>query len=244
MISQTQQTDRFIGGIGLTHLRVYDMRPAPDGQMSGCAHIHGITDEGYYVIGGSGSLELHDSESGFRTVPLAKGRYVQFTPGTIHRTVSQDSLEILVIMGNAGMAEHGDARIYFGRAVDEDRGEYARLTSLAEERGLEGALERRDASVAAYSELIRLWEHDRPAYREEIERFLKVHLQNLAGRRDQLTEIVDGSLGHWHNEATRRIAALDTGGNPARSCSADQKSGSPVFGMCGILNKIQNLNAV
>lgn len=243
MIDRTQ-AGRFIGGIGLTHLRVFDTRPAPDGQMSGCAHIHGVTDEGYYVIGGSGRLELHDIDNGFRNVPLTKGRYVQFTPGTLHRTVSEDSLEILVIMGNAGMAEHGDARIYFGQAVDEDRVEYARLTNLARERGLEGALERRDVSVAAYSELVRLWEHDRQAYGNEIGRFLAVHLQELARGSDQLTEIVDSSLGHWHRVTTDRVAALETGIDPAQSFSADQQSGGPKFGMCGILHQIQDFNAV
>lgn len=234
----------FVGGVGLTHLRVYDARPAPDGRMCGCAHIHGITDEGYYVIGGSGTLELHDADKGFRAVPLVKGRYVQFSPGTLHRTLSEGSLEVLVIMGNAGLAERGDARIYFGRAVDEDRGEYARLVGLPEERGLEGALERRDASIAAYSELLRLWERDRRAYGKELERFLDVHRRELAGNAESLGEAVDSGPGHWSHIALRRIEALEIESEPARSGATDQQRGGPKFGMCGILHQIRGLDPV
>lgn len=243
MTEQTQ-TAEFVGGVGLTHLCVYDERPAPDGLMSGCAHIHGITDEGYYVIGGSGTLELHDVDNGFRAIPLVKGGYVQFTPGTLHRTVSENALEVLVIMGNAGLAEHGDARIYFGQAVDEDHAEYARLANLPKERGLEGALERRDASVAAYSELLRLWESDRGSYRQEIDRFLAVHRRELAKRGDQLSEVVDDGLDHWRRIVLRRIETLETGSGPARSGATDQQRGGPKFGMCGILHQIHGLDPV
>lgn len=243
-MSAAAQDDAFIGGIGLTHLRVYDMRPAPDGRMSGCAHVHGLTDEGYYVIGGSGTLELHDPENGFRTVPLTKGRYVQFTPGTVHRTLSEDALEVLVIMGNAGLTEHGDARIYFGQAVDEDRAEYARLTGLPGQRGLEGALERRDASVAAYGELVSLWERDRQAYRAEIERFQTVHLRELAGKSAALADVVEAGLGHWMHVMARRIEALDGDAGPARSHTTDQQSGGPVYGMCGVLHQMRGLDEV
>ncbi len=62
--------DDLIGGIGLTHLTVYDQRPAPDGRMSGSPHVHAVTDEGYYVISGKGAVELHDLTNGFRTVDL------------------------------------------------------------------------------------------------------------------------------------------------------------------------------
>src|SRR5512137_1206054 len=68
------QTEGLISGIGLTHLTVYDQRPAPDGRMSGSPHVHAVTDEGYYVMSGSGRVELHDLANGFRSVELAPGR--------------------------------------------------------------------------------------------------------------------------------------------------------------------------
>jgi mannose-6-phosphate isomerase-like protein (cupin superfamily) len=163
-----------VGGIGLTELTVYDERPAPDGLMSGSPHVHALTDEAYYVLGGRGRVELHDLASGFRSVDLRPGRYVQFPPGTLHRLVNEDRLVILAVMGNAGLAERGDARIYFGRGVDDDPAEYARLAGLALTNGLEGALDRRDAAVRAYAGLMGLWSKDRPAYFRELGRFLAV----------------------------------------------------------------------
>jgi hypothetical protein len=36
-----------IGGLGLTLVRVFQQRPATDGQQSGSPHIHAITDEAF-----------------------------------------------------------------------------------------------------------------------------------------------------------------------------------------------------
>src|SRR5512136_968052 len=140
------RAEDLISGIGLTQLTVYDQRPAPDGLMSGSPHVHAVTDEGYYVMSGKGRVELHDLKAGFRSVDLLPGRYLQFPPGVLHRLVNSDHLVLLVIMGNAGLAEQGDARIYFGRQVDEDTAEFARLAGLAKAQGLTGALDRRDAA--------------------------------------------------------------------------------------------------
>jgi mannose-6-phosphate isomerase-like protein (cupin superfamily) len=150
-----------IGGIGITHLTVYDQRPAPDGRHSGCAHVHAVTDEAYFVLSGTGALELHDTEHGFRSVPLAPGSFLQFAPGTVHRAVNGGGLKVLTIMGNAGLAERGDARIWFGPDVDADPDLYRTLWELPARKGLEGALERRDRSIAAYMRLLDLWREDR-----------------------------------------------------------------------------------
>jgi hypothetical protein len=32
------------------HLTVYDQSPAADGCHSGCAHVHAVTDEAYFVL--------------------------------------------------------------------------------------------------------------------------------------------------------------------------------------------------
>src|SRR5262245_11259584 len=150
-----------IAGIGLTHLAVYDQRPAPDGLNSGCAHVHAVTDEAYFVLSGEGAIELHDIEHGFRSVPLRPGSLVQFAPGTVHRAVNRGGLNVLCLMGNAGLAERGDARIWFGPEVDADAQAYERLWRLPAEKGLDGALDRRGRSVTAYMRLLRLWEDDR-----------------------------------------------------------------------------------
>jgi mannose-6-phosphate isomerase-like protein (cupin superfamily) len=232
--------DPLISGIGLTHLTVYDQRPAPDGKHSGTAHVHAVTDEGYYVMSGAGQVELHDLEHGFRTVDLAPGTYLQFPPGVIHRLVNTDHLVILVVMGNAGLAERGDARIYFGKAVDEDPEEFARLVGLPKERGLEGALERRDASIRAYQGLMELWRTDRKAYRAELERFLGVHMKAAAELKEKFHQAVEVGPGAWNELFRSRVVALpalNSGEGPLVHVPPE----ATAFGMCGVLRPVTGL---
>lgn len=210
--------DAFIAGTGLTHLSVYEQRPAPDGLSCGCAHVHALTDEAYYVIAGTGAIELNDMERGFRSVPLARGDFVQFPPGTLHRSVSSGGLEVLALMGHAGLAERGDARIYFGAAVDADPAAYERLKALPRHGGLDGALQRRDASVNAYLGLLQLWQHDRPAYFAELSRFVELHRRDVA----------------------QRLGGLDAGTAAAAlpACGAVRHDSlDTTYGMCGLLRQ-------
>ncbi len=229
-----------ISGVGLTHLTVYDQRPAPDGKQSGSPHVHAVTDEGYYVIGGTGQVELHDLENGFRTVELAPGSYLQFPPGTLHRLVNSGDLTILVVMGNAGLAERGDARIYFGKAVDDDPAEYARLADLPKTKGLEGALDRRDAAIRAYVELLELWKTDREAYFADLKRFFGVHNRAMAGIKDTLQDEVEAGPLAWGGVATKRLSNLPRAeeSRVPRLFVPDEKVS---YGMCGVLRPVTNL---
>lgn len=237
------RAEDIISGIGLTHLTVYDQRTAPDGKMSGSPHVHAVTDEGYYVIGGRGRVELHDLENGFRTVDLEPGRYLQFPPGTLHRLVNMDRLVILVVMGNAGLAERGDARIYFGRAVDEDRAEYDRLAGLAKAKGLEGALDRRDAAVRAYMGLLELWTKDRPAYHAELARFIRVHMQAAARNVSDLGRAVEAGPTAWGLRFRKRLEMLP-GGAVEAGPVIHIPSGETTLGMCGVLRPVTSLEPV
>lgn len=236
-------TEGLIAGIGLTHLQVYDQRPAPDGKLSGCAHVHALTDEAYYVIAGEGAVELHDLEHGFRTVPLEKGAYVSYPPLTLHRTISTGGLEILAIMGNAGLPERGDARIYFGPEADADPELYERYRSLAD-RGLEGALERRDHSVRAYMKLVELWDSDQDAYRSELARFLACHQEAMANRRADLEDAAREGPARLSQIAARRLESLPetVGGEPALHIRSPV--GQVRYGMCGILRQLETPVAV
>ncbi len=232
-----------IGGIGLTQLTVYDQRPAPDGRMSGAPHVHAVTDEGYYVIGGQGSVELHDRAAGFRTVELRPGRYVQFPPGTLHRLVNTDHLVLLVVMGNAGLAERGDARIYFGEKVDGDPAEFARLTGLAKAGGLEGALDRRDAAIRAYMGLLDLWAKDRPAYCRELDRFVGVHMKAAARLRSEFAAVVAAGPVAWGELFRARVEGLPaaaTAGAPLLYAPPE----ATTLGMCGVLRPVTGLTAI
>ena len=241
--SSPARAEDLIGGIGLTQLTVYDQRPAPDGRMSGSPHVHAVTDEGYYVIGGQGSVELHDRAAGFRTVELRPGGYVQFPPGTLHRLVNMDHLVLLVVMGNAGLAERGDARIYFGEKVDGDPPEFARLTGLAKAGGLEGALDRRDAAVRAYMGLLDLWTKDRPAYYRELDRFVGVHMKAAAALRREFSAAVAAGPVAWGERFRARVEDLPAAaaaGAPLLYVPPD----ATTLGMCGVLRPVAGLTAV
>ncbi len=233
-----------IAGIGLTHLTVYDQRPAPDGLNSGSPHVHAVTDEGYYVISGSGRVELHDLRRGFQAVELLPGRYLQFPPGTLHRLVSVDRLTILVVMGNAGLAERGDARIYFGRRVDADPAEFARLAGLAKAEGLDGALKRRDAAVRAYGELMALMKSDQAAYRAELKRFIALHNTAADGLRPAFLEAIDAGPFAWMQRARGRLGALPSADLHDVEPLLHLPPGEPVLGMCGLLRPVTNLDPV
>lgn len=241
LVSGLARADQgLIGGIGLTHLTVYEQRKAPDGLNSGSPHVHGITDEAYYILSGSGRVELHDLAHGFRTVDLKPGDFFQFPPCTLHRIISTDKLVILAVMGNAGLAEKGDARIYFGKAVDDNPAEYARLAGLAKAKGLEGALDRRDAAVKAYMGLMDLWNTDKPAYFAELRRFIGVHLNGLEKLKPSFSEAVQQGPLHWGQITEQRLANLPRADEKVEPASHDLESDF-AYGMCGVLRPFLTL---
>jgi mannose-6-phosphate isomerase-like protein (cupin superfamily) len=231
----------FLAGIGLTHLRVYEHRPAPDGEQCGCAHVHAFTDEAYYVVSGRGAIDLHDLTQGFRRVELAPGDFVQFGPGTLHRSISTDKLEVLALMSNAGLAERGDARIYFGPMVDEVPDEYARLQALPRTHGLEGALLRRDASVRAYGPLMDRWATDRDAYFAELSRFVAMHARLAGARAAEFESVVDAGPAESLRQTRARLRRHEpaVGSNPPAS-AVRQADGESTLGMCGVLRQLEH----
>ena len=71
-----------IGGIGLTEVHVYARRRAPDGNFSGCPHVHAVTDEGYYVLTGTGRVEFHDLD---HLNPAGRLRYQKWLASALNR---------------------------------------------------------------------------------------------------------------------------------------------------------------
>lgn len=217
-----------VGGLGLTMLDVYDTRPAPDGMLSGCPHVHAMTTEAYFVVAGSGHVDLHDAAGGFRTLPLMPYRFVQFGPGTLHRIVAADHLRVLGLMSDAGFAERGDARIYFGPEVDSDPERFEELKALPRTGGVEGALARRDHAVDAYAGLLELWRVDRDAYRDELRRFNACHRRAM-GLAEEAPEAASTSVRVWDDAVA-----------PAPAPAARRGS---VLGMCGWLSPLEQLTA-
>lgn len=233
-----------IGGIGLTEVHVYAQRPAPDGRFAGCPHVHAAVDEGYFVLRGSGCVEFHDPSHGMRTMKLTPGDYAHFPPLVMHRLVSDGDLVILGLMGSAGLAERGEARIYFGRDVDEDPEAFARLMDLPRQRGLEGALERRDAATRGYMQLLELMQSDPHAYRAELGRFFKVHCDAIAGRADEFAAVVRQGPLAWSEQTLRRLDGLSDAPQTAPEVFLNRQGSESAFGMCGVLRPMLSLRAL
>src|ERR1700688_4258886 len=129
MTETIRQAEAFPGGIGVTHLRVYDSL-APDGLAGGSPHMHFACSEAYLVIKGRGFVQTL-SITGFREIPLHAGSMVWFTPGIIHRLVNTDArLEIFAVMENAGLPEHGDSVFTFPITYLQDEDSYLQFASL------------------------------------------------------------------------------------------------------------------
>lgn len=226
-----------VGGIGFSRVVVYSQQAAPDGCQGGCPHMHAITEEAYYVTRGRGRVELHDEQHGFRTVSLEPGTYLDFQPRVLHRLVNDEGLELLAIMGNAGLAEAGDARIYFGKEVDASPERYAELWSLPQRLGLAGALERRDQAVRAYLRLMSWWKDDRKAYEQDLARFTRHVLESAAQKRADFLPFVEaGPLAAGRRAQGRLEAVPAPVGTPVvRHQSEETKPG---LGMCGQLYRL------
>ena len=129
MTETKQKIEALPGGIGITHLKVYDS-PAPDGLAGGSPHMHFACSEAYLVIRGQGSVQTLSSMR-FREIPLREGSLVWFTPGLIHRLINLDGrLEIFALMENAGLPEQGDSLLTFPTKYLNDEDSYLPVASL------------------------------------------------------------------------------------------------------------------
>lgn len=239
-------TPPILGGVGLTIVRVYADKKAPDGRYSGSPHIHGLTDEAYFVLSGSGGVELHSLEEGFRTLPLKRGDYVQFPPNVLHRMLSDGDLEVLALMGNGGLAERGDARIYFGPEIDADPAKYRERQTLPQRDGLDGAIRRRDLAVERYLDFVQLWDTDHDAWRAELSRFIDAHLDTLEASRDRFREAIEQRSASASTRGTQRLKLLPhpLSEEPRVGASLADSAGEEGLGMCGHLRQIERLDNV
>jgi mannose-6-phosphate isomerase-like protein (cupin superfamily) len=141
----------FPGATSVTLLDVYE-DVGPDGLRGGSPHMHLASTECYVVIGGRGALHTVDP-TGVRETALREGSVVWFTPGTIHRAVNHGDLKVLVVMGNAGLPEAGDAVMTFPADIVGDSERYAAAATLPQE-SLEAraaaASRRRDLAVEGF----------------------------------------------------------------------------------------------
>ncbi|MBE0010303.1 MULTISPECIES: cupin domain-containing protein [unclassified Arthrobacter] len=229
----------FPGGTGVTRLNVYSW-DSPDGLCGGSPHLHTASSEGYIVVAGQGRVQTLSAE-GYAEHPLVPGTVLWFTPGTVHRLVNDDgALDIVVVMGNAGLPEHGDAVFTFPDEVLADPEKYraaATLPSGAGSAEMEAAVRaRRDLALEGYTGLVdRLNRGDQGALRE-----LHEHAASL----------VADKTGHWRSlveagplaQANQTLATINqlASGDASPLASATVRGAAPVsteplYGMCGRL---------
>lgn len=244
----------FPGSTSLSFLDVYSDNSA-DGQPGGTPHVHLVSTEAYVVIGGRGAVQTLTPE-GFNEHDLSPGSVVWFTPGTIHRAINHDALQVVVLMSNAGLPEAGDAVMTFSADIVADPIAYRLAASLepgdaqaggvrdsvssgAADQGqrAERAAVRRDLAVRGFSVLRDALRAGDTAPLREFYRsaaaLVRPHTDTFAAivRDGPLTQ-AEASLG--------AIDALARGDNShltdAFSRAADPAAGARKFGMCGRLH--------
>lgn len=230
------------GAVGVSRLRVYPW-PTPDGLRGGSPHLHLACSEAYVVVGGRGAVQTLTLAEGFRERPLEPGDLVWFTPGTIHRLINDEDLDIVVLMQNSGLPEAGDAVFTFDAATLEDPQAYAAAAALPP--GLDPA-----PSAPAGP--------DHPAWRRRdlaVEGFLRLRAASEAGDDQPLRDfhqraaaLVSVLVPAWRERWSDGPAAAvrDTGvvldalvrgsAEHLRTAAVHAAEPQPRFGMCGWLS--------
>jgi mannose-6-phosphate isomerase-like protein (cupin superfamily) len=230
----------FPGGVGLSHLRVYDW-PTPDGAGAaggGSPHLHTVSGEAYVVLGGSGGVQTLGS-AGYAEHDLATGTVLWFTPGTVHRLVNDGDLEILVVMQTSGLPEAGDAVLTFPPEVLDDPARYAEAARLPTGDALEvagAARRRRDLALTGYADLVdavqrrgpaaltglyeaaaRLVAHEVPAWRQTWEAGVQAQTRATDEALTALAAAAGQGTAHLADATTRSVVA-DPGPRRAGMC--------------------------
>lgn len=131
------------GGIGVSHLRVYE--------GGGTPHLHTQCTEAYLVVGGTGSVQTLTLQAGFEETPLEIGALVSFGPGTVHRLMNpNDDLELYVLMSDAGLSEAGDMVLTL---TPDLLAEHAAHLALPDPPTLDAAMRRRELALAGFDRL-------------------------------------------------------------------------------------------
>lgn len=140
---------RMPGATLATRLRVYDSA-GPDGQRGGTPHMHLLCSEMYFVLSGSGFVEMLDWH-GFSRQPLSPKSALIFSPGTLHRLINPEGdLELFITMQNSGLPERGDNVVSFRADILEDDTAYQQAMAIS---SLQEALTRRDRGVEGFLEI-------------------------------------------------------------------------------------------
>lgn len=203
-ISPLRPVLRMPGATLVTRLKVYDT-VAPDGQRGGTPHFHFLRTEMYFVLAGSGAVEMIDG-NGFSRIELFPHSALTFSPGTIHRLINPNGdLELLVVMQNSGLPERGDNVVCFTTEWLADDGRFAEAMMV---NTLEDAYRRRDRGVEGFLQLKVVFQQDREAGRKALKVFYQRAAERTAGLREQWQRIVTGGVLAEVQASLHHLSAL------------------------------------
>ncbi|GHJ35953.1 cupin domain-containing protein [Streptomyces sp. TS71-3] len=223
-------------GVGMSRLRVYPWQTR-DHLHGGSPHMHLTCTECYAVLGGRGELHTLTAD-GLSRVPLAAGDAVWFTPGTIHRAVNVEDLNVQVIMENDGLPEAGDAVMTFPPEHLADPEAYAAAASLGDGLPAERqdrARARRDLAVQGFERLVADVEHGSG---ELLQEFYRTAAALVAGRLDTWEASWRAKALAAAEATGEQIAALRRGDVSHLGRARVARIGAPeqdTLGMCGFL---------
>ncbi|MFF8848344.1 cupin domain-containing protein [Streptomyces sp. NPDC015127] len=221
-------------GIGMSRVNVYESA-GPDGLRGGTPHMHLICTEMYVGLSGQGTAEFIDS-SGYHRYSLGPGDAFVFTPGTVHRLVSDDALTVLVVMENDWLAELGDAVFPFAASGDDK--DYATLACAGTEMSVR---QRRDAAVLGFNQLADSWRQgDTDTARHQLRAFYTeaARRQHAQGTHWAAT-VAQGTMAVALDALHARAAAVDEADpkllRPGRVTPLPPSPTPPAIpGMCGM----------
>lgn len=199
---------RMPGATLMTRLKVYDTI-TPDGQRGGTPHFHFLCTELYFVLNGTGAVEIID-QTGFSCVPLLPHSALVFTPGTIHRLINPNGdLEILVIMQNSGLPERGDNVVCFPSEYLRDDNTFAQAMRV---QTVEEAYLRRDRGVEGFLQLKAAFEQSPEEGRTSLTHFYAAAAARTAHLHAEWQHIITSgalaeaqtSLQHLHHLTQQR----------------------------------------
>lgn len=233
---QIQSPLQMPGATLMTRLKVYDT-PTPDGQIGGTPHMHLVCTEMYVVLSGSGAVELLDKD-GFSRVELKTHEALLFSPGTIHRLINPNhDLEILVIMQNSGLPEHGDNVVTFKESYLASDEKYAEAMQV---NSVEDAYQRRNRGVEGFLELKSAFEESHTTGQAALKQFYQYAHERTKNRHAQWQDIVTHGAKRASDESLSQIEQLQSNDTSYLLQSAYthiNTASQSTPGFCGHLNR-------
>jgi mannose-6-phosphate isomerase-like protein (cupin superfamily) len=207
LLDEYQSHLRMPGATLVTRLKVYDTVTV-DGKIGGTPHFHFLCTEMYFVLGGSGAVEMLDMR-GFSQVELKPYSALVFSPGTIHRLINpHGDLELLVVMQNSGLPERGDNVVTFADEIMADEAQFAEAMRV---QSFEDAYRRRDRGVEGFLRLKAAFEADQAQGQAALQRLYTRAAQRIEAKRGEWRRVIEQGAQHAAHESLGQVQALSDG---------------------------------